>query len=671
MKYIITNDKNFNPTSKFDINNLMYQHFTQISVESSIKALELSNVWGFDIETTGLDPHVDKINLIQFGNYLDQYIIDCNTVNIQYYAQILTSPNILKIGHNLKFDIQFFYQLNILPENFYDTMLAEYVLYNGINAIELTRVYKELCDANNISGSERVDYLKRATFGWASLQALVWKYYTILLDKEERLNYKDYLNPKFLSYAALDVKYLLYIRECQLKFAQDTQCVKAIDLENKFLEVLSYIEFSGIALSKKQWTEIYNNNLEAQKQILQELDDWIYDHDLINYMDRQLDAFNINKRTTTINWNSSQQVIKLLQHLGINPVDKHGKLSIDQKLLKKLKAKSTLIPLLLKQTKIQKALSTYGLNFFDHIHPRTQRIHSTFTQLVDSSRISSSAPNITNIPKEAAYRHAYIPRKGWKFCDADYSGQESVVLTNKSKEQNLIKFFQEKANADLHSYVAKLTFVDELKDCAEEDIKEKFPKIRDLAKSTEFAIAYGGDAYTISDNADIPLEQAKKVYDSYFMAFPDLKDYFKQVGDAAKSKGYVLISDITGRRFYFPEYYDYITLIEELNPNNEYAIRKLSSSFQKLAQNYPIQGTSAEITKLAAYLFFKYLRDNMLTDYIKIVNVVHDELLVEYLPEYETLVGKQVVHFMELAGTYFCKIIPLTAEVKFGDHWIH
>lgn len=671
MKYIITNDPSFNPYDKFDSRNLMYQNFSQISVESSLKDLGSSDIWGLDIETTGLDPHVDTINLIQFGNYNDQYIIDCNSVNIQYYAQILISSKILKVGHGLKFDLQFFYVLNIFPENVYDTMLAEYVLYNGVNSVDLGRVYNEMCTANHLSLETRLNYAKRAKFGWSSLQALVWKYYTVFLSKEERANFKDYLNTEFLIYAAADVKYVIGIRSFQLEYAKQTSCVKAIDLDNRFLEVLAYVEYAGITLDKDRWTKIYIDNLAAHKQVLSELDSWIFEHKLEKYIDHQCDLFNPDKKATIINWNSSQQIIELLVSIGIDPTDKHGKASSDQKVLKKLKSKSTLIPLLLRYSKIQKALSTYGLNCFDYIHPKTGRIHSTFTQLVDSSRISSREPNITNIPKEAAYRHAYVPHKGWKFCDADYSGQESVVLTNRSKEKNLIKFFKESPEADLHSYVAKLTFVEELKDCPEEQVKDKFPKIRDLAKGTEFAIAYGGDHHTIANNADIPLSQAKKVYDDYFVAFPDLKDYFQFVGFEARSKGYILISEVTGRRFYFPEYKKYTDLIEESSSSNEYLIKKLGNSFQKLAQNYPIQGTSAEITKLAAYLFFKFLRDNMLTDYIKIVNVVHDELLIEYLPKYEELVSKQVVHFMELAGSYFCKIIPLKADVKFGDYWVH
>ena len=98
-----------------------------------------------------------------------------------------------------KFDLQFFYAIDIFPENVYDTMLAEYILYNGVNSVDLERVYNDMCTNNHLSAETRLNYLKRAKFGWSSLQALVWKYYTVFLSKEERTNFKDYLSTEFLN----------------------------------------------------------------------------------------------------------------------------------------------------------------------------------------------------------------------------------------------------------------------------------------------------------------------------------------------------------------------------------------------------------------------------------------------------------------------------------------
>lgn len=670
MYYIVTNNKEFKIDSFTNKTDLIYQNFCKVSVKESLDIIGIPTEIGFDIETTGLDVHKDTITLIQFGRYLDQVIIDCTTVDINFYKFLLENPKILKIGVNLKFDVQFLYKENIFIENVYDLMLAEYVLYNGLNSQRLLHTYLKICKERKYSADIIKSYVNKAKSGWYSLQALVYSYTGDFLDKNERANFLKFLEPKFLKYAALDVKYLIPIYNLQKLEIDKVECSKAIHIENRFLEVLAFIEFCGLKLNKDKWLALYQQNKLEYKNVIIELNNWIIQNKLNDFIDYQLDMFDTNL-TTKINWNSPLQIKTLLKTLGIDITDKYGKESTEESVLKKSIHKSSIIPLLLKKSEFGKSISTYGEKFLKWIHPITGRIHADFTQLVDTSRVSCSSPNLTNIPAPKVFRNCFESEEGWLLGDADYSGQESVVLTNFSKEKNLIKFYKESPDADLHSYVAKLTFKNLLKDVHIDDVKAQFPNERNKAKTVEFGIAYGGDFNTVANNGNMPVNEAKAICKSYDEAFPDLKDYFDNIGKTAKQNGYIKISEFSGRRYYFPEFKEYQRLLNSLDFKNEKIANRLGKSFQRKAQNYPIQGSSAEITKIAAILLFQWLRKANLLFKIKIINIVHDEILVEFLPEYEELVREKVPYFMEQAGNYYCKIIPLTAELKVANYWIH
>lgn len=660
MKYIVSNNYNGN----------LFKH---LSVNESLDILKKETLLGIDTETLGLDCHSDKLTLLQFGTDKNQIIIDCTSININYYKNILEDNNIIKIGANLKFDLQFLYKNNIWCQNVWDILLAEYVLYNGLNENKLKNIYLNYLGKDS-SEEYRKQLLRKANLGWYSLMALVFKYSNYRLNKSTRDDFMNYLSDEFLNYSAEDVQFLTDIYKKQYELVSQDGCLKAVKLENAFLEPLAYIEFCGLGINQTKWLEIYKENKKKCEECLDKLNNYIYDHKLTKYQDPQLDIFDDGtSKKVLINWNSQPQLVQLLNELGVNTIDGDGNVSVDSKVLKSQEEKCDLIPLLLEYNDYEKLSSTYGKDFLKFVNNTTGRIHCDYTQLVSTSRLSSSKPNLQNIPATADFRETFEAKEGNMFVSCDYSGQESVVLVNYSKEPKLIEFYK-KGLGDLHSYVAKLTFPNEIGDTPIEDIKAKFKKLRQIAKSVEFAVAYGGTGFTISKNVGLAPEEGERIYNQYMEAFSGLKDYFEKVGRFTKQHGYVLISPLTGRKYWIEEYDKYKSLSEEIQNNYDKDIlrkfNKIDNKIQRLSQNYPIQGTSSEVTKLAIIWFFKWIKMHNLLNKVLIVGAVHDEILVEY-PEELTMVPEILRKCMVKGAEPYCPVIPLEAAPEVGKYWIH
>ena len=681
MYYLITNNTNFGEGEKFSPTNPLFHNIQRISVEKSLELLSQYNVLGFDTETTGLDCFKDKLLMLQLGTFIDQFVIDCTTVDIQNYKSILEDDSIVKIGANLKFDIQFLYSNNIIISNVYDVLLSEYVIYNGLNQQRLQTIYLKYCQQYAISTDLTRKYIKKAQSGWYSLFSLVYAYCNVVLDKEIRNNLNQGLTNENIKYAANDVKYLNVIRVAQINRAKDTECLKAVNLENKFVRVLAYVEFCGLKVDKERWLNLYQENLTKYQKYLNLLNKWIWDNDIKKYQDTQYDLFMdiTNQYPTTINWNSPTQLVNLLVGLGFDITDKHGKTTTDDEILKKYKG-NELIDLLLAFSEYKKKVTTYGIDFLQYINENTGRIHPDFTQLVNTSRLSCSKPNLTNIPADKddttykeSFRYCFVPEKGNILYDADYSAQESIILINSSKEKNLIKFYKETPDADLHCYVAKLTFPNELSNLSLTEIKKQHKDLRAIAKVVEFATAYGGNSLTISTKAKVSKEDGERIYNQYMAAFPDLANYFKTIGETTLKQGYVLISPVTGRKYYFPKYDEYFKLKSQfsLESDDWKRMKNMESAMQRLAQNYPIQGQSAETIKIAAILVFDYIVQNNYFNIFKLIDLVHDEILSEFPEDKLEEFSKVILNAMELSGSFYCKIIPLKAAGESGDYWIH
>ena len=637
--------------------------------EQSLEYLEKLDWIGFDSETGGFDYFIDPLYTIQLGNREHQFVVDTVTVDISLFKTLLTEKGL--IGHNLKFDLKFLYAKGIFPTKVYDTFLGEKTLSLGIDSHK------------------------------CSLAACVDRHIGIHLSKEERANINGKLTTEFILYSAKDVEYLHEIKEIQLKKLEEVGSLVSIDLDNEFVKVLAYTEFCGMHLNQSMWKK---KMIEVQSSLAESenaLNKFIIDSNMEEFITTQLDLFSSGTKIN-INWNSPQQVVQFFQRLGVDTkVVEKGKTkdTIEANHLFKYKSRVPIIETYLTYKQAQKDLGTYGDNWLRQVHPSTGRIHTQFKQLMNTGRLSSGGKNgktgesylnFQNIPSESETRDCFTAEEGNVIIGCDYTGQEQIVLVNKCLDHNLLEFY-DKGLADMHAFVASKMY-DELEGLTLDEIKKKHKEKRQSAKVAGFAINYGGSGIGIADQLGLTVEQGQKIYDSYFMAFPGLKAYFETTKKEGIDNGYILISPVTGKRSYvnyFEEFKEsskefqeegfwakYKKHKQDNTPTFQILKEKVSRWFRKkgdierMSLNFPIQGESAEITKLACVLFWRnYIVKNNLINTVKIVNLIHDEVLVECHKDIAEVTAKELQKAMEDAGSKFCKRVPLKADPCIDFKW--
>lgn len=653
--------------------------YSMATVEESLEYLETLEVIGFDTETRGFDPYTKELLSMQLGDGEKQYVIDCLSINPKLYKDILERKEL--IMHNAKFDLRFLYYQGIVPTKVFDTFLIERILTTGI------------------------DTARR------SLDAVTYKYCKVELDKSIRGNiHREGLTTRVIKYAADDVKYLHQIKRKQEVALEEKQLHKTASLDNQFVLVLAYIEHCGMYLNPTDWRKKCDDDLKDLNAVKITLDEFILNNidKYPQYVDNQLDLFSEGLKCK-INWSSSKQVIPFMQSLGVETLTKDKdtglmKHSVDKKVLNQQKKKHPIIATYIEYTECQKVVSTYGENWFEYINKVTGRIHSNYTQIMNTGRLSSGQkgfpkkgipqqPNMQNIPSDNRTRGCFQAQPGNILIVSDYSGQEQIVLANKSLDKDLIDFYKQ-GLGDMHSFIASKIFP-ELSGLSLDEIKDNHKQKRQIAKGAGFAINYGGTGITIAQNLSLSIEEGEEVYKAYFKAFPGLANYFKQEKKRALELGYIQFNNISGRKCFIPFFDEYQKLHKEIYETegfwDSYKLEKSQDSaifkqhfkpkvreyfmkrgdIERMSLNYPIQGSSADITKLAGVYFFKYLLENNLLFKVLLPNVVHDEWIVEAPVELSTEISTVLQACMEKAGDVFCKTIKLKAEPCVTLNWKH
>jgi len=617
-----------------------------------------------DTETTGFDPHTCEIITLQLGDHGTQFVIDAKTIDLLLFKDLLEGHKL--ILQNAKFDLRFLYKLGIWPTNVYDTFLAEVKLNLGIPNVR------------------------------KNLQVLAEKYCnTKEVDKSLRgLIHSEGLSSVVVKYAANDVKYLHKIKEKQEKLAEIQGLTKDIDKENKFVPALAYTEYCGMYIDSEKWTKKYLRSKEMLDKSKKTLNQYIKDNNLSKYIDKQLDLFSTGRKVL-INWNSDKQVKPLFKDLGVNitiKVKGVEKESVEAPVLVKQKKDFPIIPLYLDYKKWEKDCSTYGLSFLNHVNKNTGRIHTNFTQCVDTGRMASGGTN--KATKEKYINFQNIPRTPEKenriegmiyarecitsqindntLVNADYSGQENVVLTNKSQDPDLIQFYKDDLG-DFHSFVASKVYP-ELRDLSLSDIKKHHKGKRYMAKTAGFALAYGGTGWTVANNLGISEQEGNKLEQAYFEAFPGLKQYFDNCEKRTLRQGYILIDDLLGTKFYisgFGKFQELKHNFTKLSKEEKAYYYRWKGVLRRNSLNYPVQGCSANITKIAVIYFYKWILQNNYQNIVKIINQIHDEISCECPKDIAQQVANKLQECMEKAGDIYCKIVPLKAEPEITEYWSH
>lgn len=561
-----------------------------ISVEESLKILELLRVVGLDTETTGTEIWQGKLLTLQLGNKENQVVIDCMTIDVKQYKEYLESDRLFII-HNAKFDLRWLYKEHIVVRNVYDTYLAEKILFLGFppGIVSL------------------------------SLQACCDRYLGIFLDKTVRGQIHAGMTEDVIVYAANDVVHLEDIMNLQLVTINARNQKVALDIENEFVRVLAYIEYCGIKLDPIKWKAKMVKDAERLRIAEQKLNDWVVDY-VMKKNDPSLIARNYDTHKKgklakladnvyvvipqpslfaefdtgpqcIINWNSSKQVIRLFEELGFDLLvkdKKTGKMkkSVESKFIELQANKSSIVPLYLEYSAAFKVVTSFGQNFLDAINPVTQRIHPTFNQMMDTGRLScgsggkgkggktkdddiaeeedenkdistqasDKSVNVQQLPATEETRAAFVPEKGHLLVDCDYGDQEGHVFTELSNDKEWIAFYNDPNQRDGHSFVAKMCFPKDLDGVAEKDVKKVRKDLRDLAKKARFCFNYNGQAPTMATNCNIPVDFATEIYNNYFKRFNGIASYFKVQKRDMWNRGYILISKITGLRAYIYDY---------------------------------------------------------------------------------------------------------------------
>jgi DNA polymerase I-like protein with 3'-5' exonuclease and polymerase domains len=716
-----------------------------IGVEESLKLLSPLKIVGLDTETEGFSPFLKKLLMLQLGNRDFQVVVDCTTIDVQLYKEYLESERLF-IGWNLKFDVKFLFYHNIIPRNLYDGFLAEKMRWLGWP-----------------SGMHSL-----------SLKSAGENYLGVELDKTVRgqIIWKKELTDEIVEYAANDVKYLEDIMNKQTEILYARGQKLALEVENKAILPTAYFEFCGVKIDIDRWQAKMKKDEEALQKAQDELDEfvvglyetnksnlsgfWVDDwYDFSNgspngkwrpavktegtpeappsdktggdwqYISREfpfieiaqpdLFGFTTPGPKCKVNWNSSRQVIPLLEFFGFDLLTKDKvnggmKKSVDATVIEGQKDKHPIADVYLRFKAAQKVTSTYGQNFLDLINPKTGRIHTSFNQIgTDTHRYSSGGGddkevipgkkvplvNLQNLPADAETRACFISENGNKWISADYSGEESVILANIAKDKAMIELFLHGCG-DLHSLVAKMVYPDELKDVPVEKVKKLRPDLRKKAKAPEFTFAYGGDANTLIGRDHIPEEEARAIENNYKKGFPGVAAYQSYQRKVVMQLGYINTCPEVGFRAHIydfeeldktqkkfcQEFWTKYRNLKATNPSDPlveevryYFKRKSASERQSI--NYPIQSRGSAIFKICAVNLFNWVVKNNLFGKVKFCIPAHDEFNIEAPAEIAEEVANKLHECMVNAGKFICKIVPLEAEVSrlkdgtLPTYWIH
>ena len=396
------------------------------------------------------------------------------------------------------------------------------------------------------------------------------------------------------------------------------------NIEMPVMEILGDMQYQGMYVDKEELQEF---GKELEKGI-DKLTKKIY-----------------KKADMEFNINSTKQLGEVLYEKLKLPVIKKTKTgySTDSETLEKLQSEHKIIEYILEYRQLAKLNSTYVQGLMSFINPKTGRIHSYFHQTVTATgRISSSDPNLQNIPTRIELgkklRKVFKPAKGKVFLDADYSQIELRVLAHVSKDENMVNSFNH--DEDIHAQAASRVFGVPLEEVTKE--------LRSKAKAVNFGIVYGISDYGLAGQIHSSRKEAKQYIDQYLEKYSGIKKFMDDVVEEAKEKGY--IETMYKRRRYIPE----------LKSKN-YMVRKFGD---RVAMNTPIQGTAADIMKIAMISVYRKLNERKLKS--RVVLQVHDELIIETLEEEIDEVKKILVDCMENAAKL---LVPLKVEVEQGKDW--
>jgi DNA polymerase-1 len=519
-------------------------------------------------------------------------------------ADLLADPAVPKAGHNIKYDWQVLRRAGIpLGGVRYDTMLASFVLDPGRRSHGLDTL--------------SLDHLGRPMKTYAHYAG----------KGKAEIPFAEVAVVEAAQYCGADSATVIALHEYFAPRLAETALQPLLDtIEMPLVEVLVDMEWTGIAIDPALFARL-SRELAGDLQ--------------------RLESAICQAAGASFNVNSPRQLAAILYDKLQLPVLKRTRTgpSTDADVLEQLAALGHEVPrLLLEHRELQKLRSTYVDILPARVHPRTGRIHTSFNQVgAATGRLSSSEPNLQNIPvrtpRGEEIRRGFVPAPGWKFVVADYSQIELRLLAHLSQDPAFLSAFAQ--GEDVHRQTAAIIFGT--------PADQVTPEMRARAKTINFATIYGQGPFALSRQLGIPQEEARAFIAEYFRRFAGVRAFLDRQVAMAREKGYV--ETLFGRRRYIPE-------VKDRNFNTR-------AFGERQAQNAPLQGSAADLIKIAMARIHQALRASGLAG--RLLLQVHDELVLE-CPEQEVgPVSRLVKDYMESAASL---TVPLVVELGVGDNWL-
>lgn len=524
---------------------------------------------------------------------------------VNIFKPLYENAAILKVGQNLKYDLKVLRRYGVrLAGKMFDTMIAHYLIQPELR--------------------HNMDYMAETYLN----------YQTIHIDQligpkgKGQKSMRDLPPSAVYEYAAEDADITLRLKnvlEPELTRLGADRLFREIEMP--LMPVLAEMELEGVRIDTDALAET-SNVLTTR---MEEIEQRIYD--------QAGETFNIaSPRQVGDVLFSKMKIVEKPKKT------KTGQFVTSEEVLQTLKSKHPIVADILEHRGLKKLLGTYVDALPKLINPRTGHIHTSFNQTVTATgRLSSSDPNLQNIPVRGEdgkeIRKAFVPEPGCLFFSADYSQIELRVMAHLSGDENMVEAFRE--GHDIHAATAAKIYKEAL-DSVTRDQRTK-------AKRANFGIIYGITVFGLAERLDISRDEARRLIDGYFESFPAVHQYMEQAKETARSHGYV--ETLFGRRRYLPD-------ISSRNAT----VRGFA---ERNAINAPIQGTAADIIKVAMIRIARRFREENLKS--KMILQVHDELNFSVLPEEKERVERIVMEEMEGA---FPMQVPLTADCGWGANWL-
>ena len=574
------------------------------------KELNNKKIVSVDLETTSLDPNIAKIVGISFSF----------NENSAYYIPFICKED-LPIKSNLNDILPI---LKSLLENPKIKFIGQNIKYDALvlkrNNININFIYFDTMIAESLISPEKNSYkLDNLSKDYLNYEMIPIE--NLIGKKSSQISMNEVPVDKVCFYACEDADIVFQIYKIQKDLLKNKKVDKLFyEVEMPLIKVLVDIEFNGVYVDKL----VINELCESLQNKLNNLQNEIY-----------------KVSNKEFNINSPKQLSEVL--FDDMKLKMFKKRSTSYDVLKKLVDHHPVADLLLKYRHLNKLVNTYLNKLPGFINSSTQRIHTSFNQAITSTgRLSSTNPNFQNIPIKSevgkSIRKAFKAHDGNFIISFDYSQVELRILAHYSNEKKLIDSFQN--NLDVHSKTASLIYGIDLDDVQYEH--------RRVAKIINYSIAYGAGPFRISQELKIPIKEASNIISNYFDRYPGIKKYIDETVSHGLDNGFV--STILGR---------------QRNTYNLKAANKMVQQAEKRATiNMPIQGTAAEMIKVAMIQIHKKIKEKKFQS--KLILQIHDELLFESPESEKDKIIKLVVKEMENAIKLS---VPIKVDYNFGSNW--